>query len=80
MKFSPAQRDILARLDGAAGPVEFDGTRKRSLDFLKDKGMLTYRKVSRDASTYYFPRYQTFYLAVLTQEGSDFIYNGGIDH
>ena len=81
MKFSPAQRDILARLDGATAPVEFDGTRKRSIDVLKRKGLVNYRLIHKSSPTYYYPGGSVLVLStVLTKEGSDFIYNGGIDH
>lgn len=80
MKFSTAQMSILRNLDGATAPVEFDGTRKRTIDSLKRMGLVKYRLRHKSSPTYYYPGGSVLVLeTVLTKEGSDFIYNGGID-
>ena len=79
-KLSKVQVQILRALDGALAPVEYTGVEKRSLDILKERGLVTYRAGSRNASTYYYTRFQTVYFASLTKQGSEFILNGGIDY
>ena len=82
MKFSTAQRNVLTALDGATAPVEFMGTYTRTLKSLKDKGLITYKRGTRSFSLGTFPYHgsNTYFLVSLTREGSDFIYNGGLDH
>lgn len=80
MKLTPAQRSLLHRLDRLV-PFPEPGTSKKPLDALVAMGLVEYTTDTRYVKTRGTPgRVQTIYRARLTQAGSDFIYNGGIDH
>lgn len=81
MKLTVAQRDILARLDGSFERMEFAGTSRKPIENLAKAGLVTYRRETYNVRTGTFPynRAGIRYIVTLTKEGSDFIYNGGID-
>lgn len=80
MNLTKPQRQLLHRLDRLV-PFPEPGTSKKPLDRLVSLGLVEYTKDSRYVKTRGVPgRVQTIYRARLTKAGSDFIFNGGIDH
>lgn len=79
MRLTIAQRALLHRLDRLV-PFPEPGTSRKPLDALVRMGLVTYVKDTRYVKTRGVPgRVQTIYRCRLTEAGSDFIYNGGID-
>lgn len=81
MKFTPAQREILARLDGSFERVEFSGVSRKPIENLAKAGLVTYRRETYTVRTGTFPyaRQGVRYVVALTKDGHNFIYDGGID-
>ena len=91
MKFSKKQREVLVALDGKLSPLELDGSWSKTVKSLEAMGLVSYRRVRSFAHPHHFTgqravytrnasaRKTTYYVS-LTSKGSDFIYNGGIDH
>lgn len=77
---SKAQTEILRALDGATAPVEFSGTRARTLKSLKDMGLVSFVRWNKPSPTYYYPGGTTLVLTTqLTMKGAEWVYNGGLD-
>jgi len=80
-KFSKPQTDVLRALDGATSETEFNGLYARTIESLRVRGMVKVRRGRKSAATYYYPDATRLVLYVtLTDEGWNFIYNGGIDN
>lgn len=80
MRLTPAQRALLHRVDRLV-PFDEPGTSVRPIKALAALGLVTYEPVKRYVKTRGYPdRVQVMYRVTLTKKGSDFIYNGGIDH
>lgn len=77
MNFSPAQRQMLADLDGK-GYLKFSGRSVRTIKALARMGLVTYERERHLANSVHGAR--ILYRVCLLQPGADLIYNGGIDH
>lgn len=82
---TPAQRDVMLMLDGRTSPLELNGTYTRVVNALKDKGMVNVRRSTRTIAfgpargSHQWNTSRVVLTVTLTKEGSDFIYNGGLD-
>lgn len=66
------QREILVMLDGRFAPLTLPGVYKRACVSLRDKGLIHFTEGKNFGRKVIRPR--------LSVDGSNFIYNGGIDH
>lgn len=77
------QRDVLVMLDGKIGPLELNGTYSRTLNSLREKGLIHVSSGTK------YVQYGTarpgwnlsrkVFRVRLSTVGAAFIYNGGID-
>lgn len=71
MNLTHPQREILVMLDGRFAPLTLPGVYKRACVSLKNKGLIHFTEETHHGRKFIRPR--------LSVDGSNFIYNGGID-
>jgi DNA-binding MarR family transcriptional regulator len=74
------QRDVLLMLDGRLSNLELNGTYSRVVKALSEKGLVAFRKGTRQILIRGpYDKGRVVYHVQLTDRGGDFIYNGGLD-